>query len=66
VPAELSQKDAETTCLLQGSRKFSVPLKDIQVTGSKAVDAGFMVSLDAGGVPRSCIIAKDGFVRSLR
>jgi len=66
VPAELSQSDAETNCLLQGSRKFAVPLKDVQVTGSNPVDAGFMVKLSVSGTERSCIIAKDGFVRSLR
>lgn len=66
VPAELSRSDAETTCLMQGSRKFGVPLADVRVTGSKVVDAGYLVSLDAGGAARTCIIAKDGFVRSLR
>lgn len=66
VPAELSQSDAETSCLLQGSRKFGVPLKDMDVSGSKTVDAGFLVKLKVAGVDRSCIITKDGFVRSLR
>lgn len=66
MPAELSQKDAETACLLQGSRKFAVELSDVQVTESTPVDAGFLVSLKIGGAARTCIIAKDGFVRSLR
>jgi len=66
VPAVLSQSDAEMTCLVQASRKFGVGLKDAVVVSSKTVDAGFMVSLDVGGTRRSCIIARDGFVRSLR
>ncbi len=66
VPAEFSQRDAETACLLQGSRKFAVPLSGVAVTSSKPVDAGYLVKLNFGGTERSCIIAKDGFVRSLR
>lgn len=66
VPAELSQSDAETTCLVQSSRKFGVALADVRVTGAKSVDAGYLINLDAGGTARTCIIARDGFVRSLR
>lgn len=66
VPAELSRSDVETTCLVQASRKFGVPLKEATVVSAKVVDAGFMVSMEVGGSPRSCIIARDGFVRSLR
>jgi hypothetical protein len=66
VPAEFSQTDAEAACLLQGSRKFAVRLSDVAVTSSKAVDAGYLVKLRFGDTERSCIIAKDGFVRSLR
>ena len=66
IPAELSQADAETTCLVQGARKFAVPLADVAVTEARAVDAGYLVRLDADGVSRTCIIAKDGFIRSLR
>lgn len=66
VPAELSQSDAEATCLVQASRKFGVALKEAVVTSTKTVDAGYRVALDVGGVSRTCIIARDGFVRSLR
>lgn len=66
MPAELSQADAEATCLVYGARKFGTALADVQVTASKAVDAGFLVKLNAAGTERTCIIAKDGFVRSLR
>lgn len=66
VPTELSKSDAEATCLVQAARKFGVPLKDAVVTSAKAVDAGYMVALDVGGTGRTCIIARDGFVRSLR
>ncbi|MFT3809031.1 MAG: hypothetical protein QM698_03870 [Micropepsaceae bacterium] len=66
VPAELSQADAEATCLVQASHKFGVPLKNAVVKSAKPVDAGYLVTLDVGGVARNCIIARDGFVRSLR
>ncbi len=66
MPAELSQSDAETTCLVRGARKFAIPLASVRVMNSKAVDAGYLVKLDVAGAERTCIIARDGFVRSLR
>lgn len=61
-----SIKDAETACLMQGSRKFGVPISHIKIADSASVDAGYRIRMDAGGATRTCIIAKDGFVRSLR
>ncbi len=66
VPAELSQADAEATCLVQGARKFGLALADVSVSTAKPVDAGYLVRLNAAGSERTCIIAKDGFIRSLR
>lgn len=65
-PKPFSQSDAETACVVQGARKFALPIGDITVSESKPVDAGYRVRLNAGGVQRTCIIAKDGFIRSLR
>lgn len=65
-PAPLSQSDAEMTCLVQASRKFGVPFAEVQARETKPVDAGYRVKMDAGGTARTCIVAKDGFIRSLR
>ena len=65
-PAPLNKGDAETTCLMQASRKFGVPFAEVQARETRAVDAGYLIRMDVAGTPRTCIVARDGFVRSLR